>query len=68
VINFSRKPIFGGGGGHHSPVAGYLEPEDLVFVLDVNRAFQPWLIPRTRLFAAMDTLDGERKRGLLRIE
>ena len=39
VINFSRDPIFGAGGGHHSPIGGYLEDEDLVFVLDVNREF-----------------------------
>lgn len=68
VINFSRKPIFDGGGGHHSPIGGYLEAEDLVLVLDVNADFRPWLIERERLYAAMDTLDGERKRGLLLIE
>jgi len=68
IVNFSRKPIFGAGGGHHSPIGGYLEAEDLVFVLDVNPRFGPWLVPRPRLFAAMDTLDGEHKRGLLRIE
>ena len=68
IINFSRKEIFGAGSGHHSPIGGYLEAEDLVFVLDVNRDFQPWLIERERLFAAMDTLDGERKRGMLLIE
>jgi hypothetical protein len=68
IINFSRNPIFGAGGGHHSPIGGYLETEDLVFVLDVNRDFQPWLVERSRLFAAMDTLDGEKKRGLLLIE
>ncbi len=68
VVNFSRKPIFGAGGGHHSPIGGYLEAEDLVFVLDVNRRFGPWLVSREKLFTAMDTLDGERKRGLLRIE
>lgn len=68
VVNFTRKAIFGGGGGHHSPIGGYLEPEDLVFVLDVNRDFKPWLVERPRLFAAIDTLDGAKKRGLLRIE
>jgi hypothetical protein len=36
-----------------------------VIVLDVNAKFGPWLVERERLFAAMDTLDGERKRGLL---
>ena len=68
IINFSRKPIFGAGGGHHSPIGGYLEDEDLVLVLDVNETYQPWLIERERLFEAMDTLDGEQKRGLLLIE
>jgi hypothetical protein len=68
VVNFTRKPIFHGGGGHHSPIGGYLEPEDLVFVLDVNRDFGPWLIAREQLFAAIDTRDGDRKRGLLRVE
>jgi Phytochelatin synthase len=68
VVNFSREPIFGAGGGHHSPIGGYLESEDLVFVLDVNRKFQPWLVERSRLFAAVDTLDGEKKRGVLLLE
>jgi Phytochelatin synthase len=68
IVNFSRAAIFGAGVGHHSPIGGYLEAEDLVFVLDVNRQYQPWLIERSRLFAAMDTFDGERKRGLLLIE
>jgi hypothetical protein len=68
IINFNRKVIFTTGVGHHSPIGGYLEAEDLVFVLDVNRDFQPWLVDRSRLFAAMDTLDGDKKRGLLLIE
>lgn len=68
IVNFSRERIFGAGVGHHSPVGGYLEAEDRVFVLDVSRDFQPWLIERSRLFSAMDTLDGDRKRGLLLIE
>jgi hypothetical protein len=68
VVNFTRERIFGAGSGHHSPIGGYLEAEDLVFVLDVNRDFRPWLVERTRLFAAMDTRDGDKKRGLLLIE
>jgi hypothetical protein len=68
VVNFTRKAIFGAGGGHHSPIGGYLEPEDLVFVLDVNQSFKPWLVERERLFAAVDTLDGDKKRGLLLIQ
>jgi hypothetical protein len=68
IVNFSRAAIFGRGVGHHSPIGGYLEAEDLVFVLDVNRDFQPWLIERSRLFSALDTFDGDKKRGLLLIE
>jgi hypothetical protein len=68
IINFDRKMIFGGGAGHHSPIGGYLEDEDLVFVLDVNRVYRPWLVERTRLFDAMNTWDGDKKRGMLLIE
>ncbi|MDP1822266.1 MAG: phytochelatin synthase family protein [Archangium sp.] len=67
IINFHRRPLFGAGGGHHSPIGGYLEKEDLVFVLDVNERFGPWLVPSARLFEAMDTMDGTQKRGLLRL-
>jgi hypothetical protein len=68
IVNFSRKRIFGAGVGHHSPIGGYLEAEDLVFILDVNQNYQPWLVERKRLFDAVNTLDGDRKRGLLLIE
>ena len=69
IINFTRRPLFGAGGGHHSPIGGYLEPEDLVFVLDVNERFGPWLVSSARLFEAMDTVDpsSNEKRGLLRL-
>jgi hypothetical protein len=70
IVNFHRGPLFGRGGGHHSPIAGYLADEDLVLVEDVNRAFQPWLVRSDRLFSAVDTVDrqSKKKRGLLRIE
>ncbi|UVK37873.1 phytochelatin synthase family protein [Mesorhizobium sp. AR10] len=70
IINFTRETIFGAGGGHFSPVGGYLEAEDMVFVLDVNERYKPWLVERERLFSAMDTVDsdGDKKRGLLLIE
>lgn len=70
VVNFHRGLLFGRGGGHHSPVGGYLPSKDLVFVLDVNGSFGPWLVPSERLYRAMDTIDGEshRKRGLLLLE
>jgi len=33
--------LLSSGGGHHSPLGGCLEAEDLVFVLDVNEKFGP---------------------------
>ena len=70
VLRDRRKEIFGAGAGHHSPIGGYLEKEDLVLVLDVNEAFKPWLVERKRLYDAMNTIDsdGGRMRGLLLIE
>jgi hypothetical protein len=70
VINFSREPLFGKGGGHHSPLAGYLQEEDLVLVLDVNSDFGPWLVKPERLWAAMNTVDGSsgKPRGMLLID
>lgn len=65
VINFDRFPLFGAGGGHHSPIGGYLEAEDLVLVMDVNADYRPWLVSAPRLFEAMNTLDGSTRRGLL---
>jgi hypothetical protein len=40
----------------------------LVFILDVNPDYQAWLVERSRLFAAVNTRDGDKKRGLLLIE
>jgi Phytochelatin synthase len=68
IVNFDRRPVFGAGAGHHSPIGGYLDDEDLVFVLDVNADYRPWLIETSRLFRAVDTRDGELTRGLLLIE
>ena len=69
VINFSRGPLFATGGGHHSPLAGYLNEEDLVLVLDVNKKYGPWLVKSERLYEAMNTVDttAQKKRGLLLI-
>lgn len=68
IANFSRRVLFGHGGGHHSPLGGYLEDEDLAFVLDVNRGYGPWLVSAERLLEAMSTTDrGDgRSRGLVR--
>jgi hypothetical protein len=68
IVNFQRAPLFAQGGGHHSPIAGYLEDEDLALVLDVNENYKPWLVKSERLFKAVDTGDTGKKRGLLRIE
>lgn len=70
IINFDRGPLFGNVGGHHSPIAGYLEPEDLVLVLDVNEKYRPWLVPTERLYQAMSTVDSSSglQRGLLLIQ
>jgi hypothetical protein len=69
IANFSRAPLFGRGGGHHSPIGGYLAPEDLVLVIDVNAKFKPWLVKADRLYEAINTVDraSGQKRGLLEI-
>jgi hypothetical protein len=70
VINFHRGLLFAKGTGHHSPIGGYLDRENLVFVLDVNEDFRPWLVESRRLFDAMNSVDSSsgKKRGLLLIE
>jgi phytochelatin synthase len=70
TVNFHRGLLFGQGVGHHSPIGGYLEDRDLVFVLDVNAKFGPWLVSTERLFRAVDSEDSSShmKRGLLLIE
>lgn len=67
AINFHRGPLFGVNVGHFSPIGGYLEKQDLVFVLDVLEDYRPFLVPTRRLFKAMDTVDFEtgKKRGLI---
>jgi hypothetical protein len=69
LVNFHRGLLFGKGNGHHSPVGGYLEAENLVLVLDVNGSFEPWLVTPERLFKAVDSVDSStgKKRGLLLI-
>ena len=70
LVNFQRGLLFGQGYGHHSPIAGYLEDRDLVFVLDVNAKFGPWLVSTERLYNAVsapDTSNGK-PRGLLLIQ
>jgi len=70
LVNFQRGLLFGTGVGHHSPIAGYLEDRDLVFVLDVNPKFGPWLVSTGRLYDAVSSLDSSsgKARGLLLIQ
>lgn len=70
IANFHRGPLFATGGGHHSPIAGYLADKDLVLVLDVNEKYKPWLVSSERLFRAIDTVDKSsgKKRGVLEIK
>jgi hypothetical protein len=70
IVNFHRGPLFGEGHGHHSPIGGYLERENLVFVLDTNERYRPFLVEPRRLYEAMNTVDTSagKKRGLLLIE
>jgi hypothetical protein len=69
VINFSRLPIFGVDVGHHSPIGGYIESNDSVFVLDVLDDYRPFLVSIEKLFMAMNTIDSEtkKKRGLIQL-
>jgi len=70
LVNFQRGLLFGKGVGHHSPIAGYLADRDLVFVLDVNSSFGPWLVPTERLYRAVSSPDPSTgtPRGLLLIQ
>jgi hypothetical protein len=63
VVNFTRGPLFGTGGGHHSPIAVTLFDEDLVLVLDVNKEYGPWLVKSEGLYEAMNTLDTGAQRS-----
>ena len=68
IINFTREKIFGAGSGHHSPIGGYLEAEDLVFVLDVNEPTSLGWSSVNACSRRWTRLDGDKKRGLLLIE
>jgi len=69
IANFQRGLLMGKGTGHFSPIGGYLTAEDLVFVLDVNKKYEPWLVEPRRLFDAIDSVASEgTKRGLLLLE
>ncbi|TCP64297.1 phytochelatin synthase family protein [Sphingomonas sp. PP-CE-1G-424] len=67
IANFHRGPLFGRGGGHFSPILGYLADRDLILVGDVNAKYQPFLVSSERLWRAIDTPDSAtgKDRGLL---
>jgi hypothetical protein len=69
VINFSRLPLFGVDIGHHSPIGGYIEDSDSVFLLDVLEDYKPFIVSSDKLFIAMNTIDSEteKKRGLIQL-
>lgn len=50
-------------GGHHSPVAGYLN--DMVLIMDTNAARGSFLVSTEDLWRACNVRDGEKARGLL---
>jgi hypothetical protein len=69
IVNWQRAALDqAGGGGHISPVSAYDPAGDRVLVLDVASYKYPWAwIPVARLFAAMDTRDGDRRRGWIEV-
>jgi hypothetical protein len=70
IINFHRMPLFGVNVGHHSPIGGYIESSDMVFVMDVLESYKPFLVPLKKLYNAMNTIDSEidKKRGLILLQ
>jgi hypothetical protein len=51
VVNFARGPLFGAGGGHHSPIAGYLVDDETARRGGCNRHEVPatgsrWILHR----------------------
>lgn len=69
IANFSRQPLFGWGGGHHSPLGAYLPDEDAVLVVDCNRRVGPWVASVPAFHKALNTRDPWMKvsRGLARL-
>lgn len=67
IVNFHRGPLFGRGGGHFSPVLGYLADRDLVLVGDVNANYRPFLVSSERLWRAIETTDPAtgKNRGII---
>ena len=70
IANFNRQPLFGWGGGHHSPLGAFLPEKDAVLVIDVNGRVGPWMVSVPQLHRALDTRDPwmAKSRGLARLE
>jgi hypothetical protein len=71
IVNWRRDALGEEGEyGHHSPVSAYDEAGDRVLILDVGaHAYPKTWAPVERLFAAMDTVDGDggEKRGWVEV-
>jgi hypothetical protein len=70
LLNFDRRLLFGWGGGHHTPIVGWLARRDRALVLDVNARVGPWLVSSELLHRSISSVDrstGE-ARGLVMVE
>ena len=70
IANFNRRPLFGWGGGHHSPIGAFLEAADAVLIIDVNRGVGPWLVSVPQLHRALSARNPfrmDKSRGLARL-
>lgn len=70
LVNYSRAGLGQGDGGHISPLGAYDAGSDRVLVLDVAAyRWPPVWVELDRLFAAMNTVDGEsgRTRGIVEV-
>lgn len=66
VVNYDRKSLNQKGGGHISPIGAYHQKSDSFLILDVNPNKAPFVWVTTMdLVAAMNTLDGDDKRGYI---
>ena len=69
IANFDRQPLFGWGGGHHSPLGAYLPDAGAVLVVDTNGKVGPWMVSVPRLHHATFKREPwmDKPRGLARL-
>ncbi|MBS2022478.1 MAG: phytochelatin synthase [Deltaproteobacteria bacterium] len=69
IANFDRRPLFGWGGGHHSPLGAYLEAQDALLVLDVNSRVGPFMVSVPQFHRVLFSRDAwmDKTRGLARV-